>query len=62
MSLDIALNWYAYPFNASHWDALARTIGERLIGLGFDASVERFQGDTQVLLSSGDLALVQCWD
>ena len=60
MSLDIALNWYAYPFNASHWDALARTIGERLIGLGFDASVERFQGDTQVLLSSGDLALVQC--
>ena len=31
-----------------------------LIGLGFDASVERFQGDTQVLLSSGDLALVQC--
>ena len=60
MSLDIALNWYAYPFNASHWDALARTIGERLIGLGFDAPVERFRGDTQALLSSGDFALAQC--
>ena len=32
----------------------------RVIGLGFDASVERFQGDTQVLLSSGDFALAQC--
>jgi len=60
LSLDLALNWYAYPFNASHWDALARTIGERLIGLGFETSVERFRGDTRGLLSSGDFALAQC--
>lgn len=60
MSLDLALNWYAYPFNASHWDAVARLIGERLIGLGFDVSLDRYCGDTHTLLSTGDFALAQC--
>ena len=60
MSLDIALNWYAYPFNASHWNALVRLIGEKLIGLGIDVSLDRYSGDTHTLLSTGDFALAQC--
>lgn len=60
MNLDIALSWYAYPFNAKQWDALACAIGERLIALGLDAGEKRYQGDTHALIQTGDFAVAQC--